>query len=356
MLLEMKQLFTINHHHLCFAALLLVGCTPSTGADLSDWSAGFERDTDTGLPSTQEGIGFSIVIPYDVPYDTRLSSSGSTEACSVDVPDSPETFEGIECTLDINELDLYGSGLTFEVYVPPGSCEYLIYSFYTYEAWESGVGPSTVSYTVNTDGSITDEKNIFDGDPYCEYNYTLFDPDHPNCCIGSYTLIENNLLSGSVTEVPKSWDGELSQCYDGAAYAYDGTVSDSSGFPMDTIEPLFGSSFNTRFVWGSVNDRYATNVVFSNYYEPADHDGGPPAGLTGEYSQPFYSFRCYDAAEELKSKIDLVVREWNEVSEFDAEGDPQTTGVETASGEPIDDLRDWAIATPGGDTYIGFSD
>lgn len=346
---------TNNHHHLCFLALL-VGCTQGTDADLSDWSAGFERDTDTGQPSAQEDIGFSIVVPFDVGYETRLAVAGSTEKCALDVPDSPDAYVGVECTLDINELDLYGSGLTFEVSVPPGRCEYLIYNLYTYEAWETGVGPTVASYTIEESGAISDEVNIFDGEPYCEYDYSFQNPDHPNCCIGTYTLIENNLQTGEVTEFTKSWNGDLSQCYDGASYAYGETVFAASGFPMDTIVPLFGDSFNKRFAWGSVGDRYATNVVFANSYDPADHGGGPPAGLLGEHSRPTYSFGCYDSAQELKARLDLVVREWNEVSEFDAEGNPDTTGVESGSGEPIDDRHDWATATPGGDTYIQFQD
>ena len=49
--------------------------------------------------------------------------------------------------------------------------------------------------------------------------------------------------------------------------------------------------------------------------------------------------------------IRLTVREWNEQSEFEQRGDPDTVGTEP-SGGPIEDFADWAVATPGASTYI----
>ena len=93
-------------------------------------------------------------------------------------------------------------------------------------------------------------------------------------------------------------------------------------------------------------------MPLANHYDTADHDGQAPAGLRGAWARPYYTFECYDNAEELLARVRLVVREWNEESQLDASGDPDTEGTEPVSGTPLNDRRDWADATPGADTFI----
>ncbi|MFT4975977.1 MAG: hypothetical protein ACI8S6_001872 [Myxococcota bacterium] len=334
----------------------LAGCDDAVLPDLTDWQAGYESDTDTGFVDTTQDVGFGLIVPFDIGYDVRLQQTSIAEDCIVDVPGTFANYTAIDCTYDISELDLYGSGLTFEVFVPPNTCDYLIYDFYMYEAWETGLGSTDVSYTINTDGEIVDPVNYVDGTPYCPYDYSRIGSNFPNCCEGAYTLTINDEIAGVKTSETKSWAGRLSECYDGAAFAYPGYAEGPGGFPLATLVPLYGDSYSERFEWGAISDRYATNLALANYYDESDHDGGPPAGLRKTRAQPYYSFRCYDSGEELLSKVELVVREWNEESEFLLDGDPNTTGVEVVSGEPIDDRADWATATPGSDTYIEDND
>lgn len=336
-------------------ALALSGCT--TDADrpaLSDWQAGYESG-DTGFTDTDASVDFGLVLPYDLAYEARLYDTATGGDCSIDVPADFTGYTDIECTYDVSELDLYGSGLSFELFVPANACDFLIYDFYIYEAWEVGQGPTEVSYTIDTDGNIIDPVN-YQSAPYCPYNYQAIDEEYPNCCTGLYTLTVTNQLSGTVTQDTYSWDGNPSDCYDGAGFADPEFIADPNGFPMGRIVPLYGASYSKRFDWGEISDRYFSNIPLANYYDPADHDGAQPAGFTGDYSREFYSFRCYDSAEELLAKVDMVVREWNEESELLADGDPNTTGTEPVSGDPIDDRHDWATGTPGSDTYIRFND
>jgi len=338
--------------------LAVLGCGTALEPALSDWQDGYEAGDSGFIADTSAAREFGVITPLDLGYDVRLQTSNTTEDCILSVPDDFTSYTGIECTYDIPELDLYGSGLTFELFVPPDSCEYLIYQFYMYEAWESGYGPTDVSYTIDKDGNIIDGENSFDGEAVCEYNYLAQNPTHPNCCQGTYTETVTDLSGDEkvVTVRDRSWGGLLSDCYDGAAFADPNFIEGPDGFPMATIVPLYGAGYTQRFEWGSVADRYSTNVVLANHYDPADHDGTMPAGLTGEFAQPYYTFRCYDSGEELLAKIDMVVREWNEATEFDSDGDPETSGVEVVSGTPIDDRDDWATATPGSDTYIRYND
>lgn len=340
--------------NLSLLALSIAGCTGAARPDISDWQDGYETG-DTGFTDTSSAIDFSVVLPFDLDYEARLYQTESGADCSVEVPDDFTSYANIECTYDISELDLYGSGLSFELFVPDNSCDFLVYDFYIYEAWEVGEGPVDVSYTIDKNGQITDTVN-YESAPACPYNYQLIDEQFPNCCTGFYTLTVNNEASGEVTKEKYAWDGNVADCYDGAGFADPEFEEDPLGFPLAKIVPLYGDSFSKRFDWGSISDRYFSNIPLANYYDPSDHDGTMPAGFTGEHAREFYSFRCYDSAEELLAKIELVVREWNEESELLSDGDPNTTGTEVGSNEPIDDRDDWATGTPGSDTYIRFND
>lgn len=332
------------------ALLLLAACTEPPSGTLPDWSEGYE---DTGEDSMGPIETMGLVLPDDLGRDGRIHLTDSTDACGLSFNGTISGYSEARCTLDVPELDLYAGGLAFDLEVPRGLCEYIVYGFYQYEAWQVGTGPSTVSYTVTANGTIKDEVGTEAGVPVCAYDYSRLDSDWPNCCLGTYvtevTYEETGLTqTGPVTP----WDGTPSECYGGAAFLSELTSFDADGWPMHTIVYLARSDWRQEFVWEPLSSTFHTNVPLANHYDPADHDGGLPAGLAGLWAHPSYDFECYDNAEELLGRIELEVREWNEVDEFDTEGDPDTTGFEPVSGAPIDDRQDWATATPGADTYI----
>jgi len=284
---------------------------------------------------------------------SRIWQTGTTDPCELNIDGTVEGYQTMDCTLDIPELDLFGYGLDFDFTVPFGACDFVTYHHYMYEAWEVGTGPTDVSYDVDAVGNITNEVNSVNGVPACQYDYSRLNTDAPNCCVGNYTLSVTNTDSG-VTRVvgPISWGGKPSTCYGGAAYIDPEATFTADGWPTGKIVFTNQTKYDKRFHWDELSTRFISNVPLANHYDPADHDGTMPAGLAGEAASPYYVFRCYDHAEELLGQIRLEVREWNEESEYYANGDPDTTGTEPVSGEPIDDRNDWATATPGSTDFI----
>lgn len=354
--------------------VVVSACTASTERQAPpDWSAGYASnytspvdtgdtiDTDTGdtLPVV---AGFGLTVPTDLGYTVRAADLATGGDCVLDVAADTSGYQDLTCTLDLPELNLYGSGLDFDFGVPEGACDYWVYDFYMYEAWEVGTGPTEASYTVDVDGLITDRVNVDgDGVPVCEYDYSYSDAQHPNCCLGTYTLTVTVLRQDAETKKViteervypnRSWDAYVPDCYGGAAFTDPDATFNVEGWPTAKIVHLAREESQRRFSWDPPAEDFGTNVSLANHYDAADHGGLSPAGLRGYRARPHYTFQCYDNAEELLAEVRLVVREWNEEAEFLTEGDPDTTGSEPVSGTPINDRQDWADATPGADTFI----
>ncbi len=372
---------TTPSHLLILAALgagssLFLGCDDgATVADLPDWSDGYagtnpdagdggSDDTGIEIPDDIDPItGFAMRVPNDLPYEARVHQVGdAAAACEIQLADDWTGYQDIDCIYETAELDLWGNGLDFELTVPEGACDYVVYHHYQYEAWEVGSGPSDVSYTVTQEGVLTDLVNARpDGSGACDYDYSYSDPLAPNCCLGTYTLTvtyeSDGLGSPEKVEVfeGEPWNGRPSDCYAGASFIDPEVVLTSDGWPTGRIVFTDQSEYYKRFEWDELSSEYGTNVNLANYYNAGDHGGTMPAGFTGDWAQPDYLAQCYDNAEELIGEIRMRVREWNEVAEFEKDGnsgDPDTSGTEASSGTPINDRQDWADATPGNSTWI----
>lgn len=365
------------------AALLLLGlslsaCTEAERGELPDWSdyyAGTNPETgDTGDGGSTDVVidSFGIGLPVDLGFDARISKKGDSSAeCTLDVPEDYADYQSMDCVIEMNELDLYAQGLRYDVMVPEGDCDYLLYWHYQYQAYEVGIGPEIVSYTVTTDGTVTDEQNISSGVPVCEYDYSLANTDAPNCCLGTYKVRVTYEQEGGAPEVVESteydWGGDIASCYAGAAFDWPQAAFNEDGWPMGNWTYLGGDAISLAFEFDGLSTKYGTNVNLANYYDPADHDGSMPAGFQPvaeeidawlAYSvdpNPYYIVKCTDNAWEVKAQLRLQVREWNEEEQFYAEGNPNSgeTGTEPASGEPLNDLFDWRDVAPGDSTYNG---
>ncbi len=283
----------------------------------------------------------------------RLHVTGGTGDCVAENHSgTPAGLRAVECTADIQELDLHGPGLSFVLHTPPGLCAYLIYWWYQYEVWEVGEGPEIVSYTVDNQGGFTDEVNSRGGVPYCRYDYRDLGARAPNCCLGSYVLSVTYAQTGKVAVYPpRSWGGEPAKCYGGAAFLWPEAKFDADGWPLTYYQLTNYTETTTRFDWPDVAALYRTNVPLASYYQAADHGGGKPAGLAGQWAEEHYNLVCADHAYEWLAHIKLDVREWNEEAEFERGGNPDTVGTEPC-GQPIDDFADWAVATPGPATFL----
>ncbi|MEZ4241430.1 MAG: hypothetical protein R3F59_35820 [Myxococcota bacterium] len=335
-------------------AIALGGCTgdPGTKEDLPPIGG---TDTQTQTQTVVPQVGqFRLSVTPGLDYPVRMRETNTVDTrCEVTPPRDFAQYNELECTLDINELDLYGSGLDFDLSVPANACDYLIYWHYQYEGWEVGLGPPDVSYTVLAGGVITDEVNSINGVPYCKYDYTWgYGDTAPNCCLGDYTKTVN--AGGNIITSHEFWDGDPASCYGGAAFIDPEATFGPDGFPRAKIIYLNGAAFQKSFHFEPLSDEFVSNVPLANYYSPQDHDGDRPAGLNGAWAQPRYTFQCVDRDYELFSELRLTVREYNEEAQYDADGNPDTVGFEPVTGHPIDDLNDWAVATPGNAQFIQF--
>lgn len=335
--------------------------------DLPDWSDGFETGgpiaggtdaVDGGSVVSQDGgappmpDSMTIAIPANVTWPMRIRNRDAlSQPCEIprDDPDTELVYgaeKKVECIIDSDELDLYVLGLQFNVVIPEGMCEYLLRVPYIFENFEVGGGPDRVAYTKNEDGTFTDEVNSEDGKPVCQYDYSRFDPDLPNCCYGEYTLEITSGMTGKTTTATKSWGGgELGKCYYGAGYVDERAAFDTAGFPVSEIIYSNRQPYVQEEVFDGVSDKYGSNVALANYYDPDDHGGDAPGALRGEFARPLYEYYCLDHAEENIAHISIVVREWNEEAEFDVDGNPDTLGTEPDWDLPrtddINDVSDW---------------
>ncbi|MFT5686674.1 MAG: hypothetical protein ACI8RZ_007630 [Myxococcota bacterium] len=331
---------------------LLVGCTQER-EDLPDWSEGYET-TETTIDTTV-GAYLKLSTPNDVGYDTITHPDGNwTSDCSVETDGSLDDYQEMTCYIEIEELDLYAS--SFQFGIEASGCDYVAWSHYMYEAWRVGIGATEVSYEIDKDGNIIDGVSTEDGVPYCPFNYNFWNSDHPNCCTGSYDLTITDSGEGkTVSYEDLSWGNKPWACYSGAAFIDPDANLGDDGWPLGHIVLTNQAYYSKDIIFDALAERFYTNVNLSNHYEPADHDGAAPAGITGIYAQPNYVIQCLDHAEEELARIEFVVREWNTEAEFALEetGDPDAEGSEPVSDSPLNDRLDWADATPGSVVYIG---
>lgn len=330
---------------------------------LPDWSGGYAdggiRPRDPvdgpGTPEIQFGTyddliegDFSIAVPRNVAYPIRIRKLGSAaEPCGITPGDVGGLHNEIQCVLDMDELDLFVLGMAGDVVVP-AACEYLLYRLYMYENWPVGLGPDTVSWTVQPDGTRTDEVNAADGNAVCAFDHERLDPAAPNCCLGTYEQRIKHAETGEVQVSTHAWGGKPGDCYDGAAYHAEGAaIDEATGFPVATYVYGHDRSFVQQVRVDGISEHYFSTVPLASFYDPTDHAGGPPAAFTGEFAVPTSDFLCLDHAEEIRARIRLTVREWNEEAEFDADGDPDTEGLEPGWDTRYDDFPDWAELTPG---------
>jgi hypothetical protein len=369
------RISSLLHHR---AALVLIsaaglfGCGPAHGREpLPDWSAGYDKiKPQPGESAVIAGVvqfgrhsdlpanaGMAVVINDQVTWPMRIRQRDTADTpCQVHGTMDGQTHS-IQCVIDTDELDLYALGLKFDLVVPEGECDFVLTSWYRYAAFECGQGPTDVSWTVNADGSTSNEKNARHGAPLCSYDYTK--QDGPNGCLGVYTQVVTDAATGKTTTTEHKWGGNLCDCYDGAAWRDVDRQLDKSGCAADLYTYIGRRPLLKVVKFRGLSADYDTNVVLANYYRPSEHMGDPntdpmPAALNPKknpMAQPFYEISCEDDAKEEISHISIAVREWNEEVEFDADGDPDTDGIEAGWMTPIDDVPDWDVLTPDNTSY-----
>lgn len=296
-------------------------------------------------------------------FKTKCSIASGTSAQSLD------------CVLDINELDLYFHGISFQYNVPSGQCSYVQFNTYWYYNFEVGYGPSSfIRYeTKDEDGRLTSSSCNIDGNTVancigveatyadsgakCKYDYSA--SGGPNCCMGTYTLTTTTTTPTGTTSTSAAlgWGGNIRECIGGAGKT-DWSEYNKAGYPLGRLyfTPIKGinerydvkppiKSSNAESSFPIANMYTSSKHTHSGYIDvrsssvpyiidPIDDRSGTPL-----YSGvPAYTWSCLDRNYELINQIRVYVREWNTNNEFikygtskGASGDPDVAGVEGAN-------------------------
>lgn len=350
----------------------LAACSSKADREpMPDWSSDAatggvgEAGVDAGADSDASGDAatippstFGIVVPSTVAYPNRLRILGTKDQpCATMITDGGAGPTGgeVECVLDMDELDLHVQGYALDIITPLGACDYVLYKPYIYAAWPSGTGPSTVSYTVQGDGTYSDEVNSQNGTPACPYDYRSTYVGGPNCCDGSYTLTITSADTGKTTTKVATWGGVDSDCYDGAAFWLEGGPFDSKGFPIDPIWFIDREMQRIHIKHAGISDKYTRgaglSVPLASFWNEIPGRTTPPIALTEGLARANTRIECLDNAHEVLAVIRLHVREWNEKVQLASDGEPNTTGTEATFGGPIDDYFDWADLAKQGQDY-----
>ncbi|MEO5970051.1 MAG: hypothetical protein ABIQ95_08995 [Bdellovibrionia bacterium] len=271
--------------------------------------------TDTSLPDPTVGL---FTKPCQI-LPTTLNTS----------PDAD-----IKCIVEGEELDLWFNGMELNYNIPPALCSYFTVDSYYYYAAQPGKGPTATSYTIQLDGTTTNTSPAYpvtsDGKPACKYNY-----EGRNCCEGKYVATVSTVQpapSPAITStISGDWGGKASNCLSGPALDFGS--KGTTGYPQGTIALVEGKGANGVLkITAPAKKSLKSNIYVANYFDPAPLPTpkmptamAAQAGGFGATS-PYYKFSCLDRAFDIRARIRVQIREWNEVSEFEKSnsGDPNT--------------------------------
>jgi hypothetical protein len=252
--------------------------------------------------------------------------------------------------VDTEELDLFHSGVTLQHNVPSDMCYYLSRIPYYYEKFQMGSGPGFVRLDTDQNGNVGEDTNS-DGvvdQPVATCQYDYASQNGPNCCLGTFTRVTRawnatNLNYDVVDVTPNiGWGGVPGECLGGAATKNWPKTPD--GWPYRVYTHIDGEGVND--VWSveaPIKFHAASNVFVANWFDPVDHLGGPPLPAI----EPYYNFACLDRAHEVIAEINVMVREWNTMRDFEARVDFPTKHSEVGFEDPPfnllpkNDFWDW---------------
>lgn len=209
---------------------------------------------------------------------------------------------------------------------------------------------------------------------FCVYDKSGIGHNH-NCCLGTYRKVVNvttfdiALATTTVdtTITDESWGGNMLECVGGQGHGW--SFLDSNDFPIgavfqnDSSDPATPNSKEITIMAPSsavkveANRSFQNNIHAANYYDPTahTHTGSIVAATSTApfYVDPIedrsgspmisgssnYVVDCLDAAEEVKHRMTVHVREWNSYADFlvyvstlGVTANPDRTGNETIGG------------------------
>lgn len=288
---------------------------------------------------------------------------------------SAETPARIDCLMHMQEYDLFYSGWTVDMNVPPGMCPFIERDVYSYYNYRPGTGPASTAITLDSTGAMTactmDGQNVLSGGNCvgaeatvtpagavsCNYDYsTTANPDRPNCCQTptSPSIVITTAGSGGPTTntLTPTYGGRHANCLAGHGIENEDWPK-TNGIPQTVISsvPAVGATFSLSLV--GAREAFGTSAATTTYsanffgwstyltsgsgwYAAAVESAGAanlvprgvrPVGDRGPTNDNqgntiasgnlFYGWRCVNNAGETLNEIRLWVNEWNTKEDYE---------------------------------------
>lgn len=312
-----------------------------------------------GVVDQAGGFNIKVNPPEGANYYIHLKDDFDSP-CSVSATATSLADKDITCTVEVEELEGKFHGIDMVLNVPTSMCKYVSHLPFYYFGETYGTAPATANINILPDGTLDPTSNVgaggsltAAGELRCDYDYSA--DGGPNCCIGDTNIVRRTDF-GTPEQVStpetKTWGGQPGNCVAGPGSAAKRNKVDN--MPIPTIY-YSTTGFSQSFpVAGSLEVTNAESYYYANFFTGATY---PTAFkmLSTYTANPTYYWTCYDDALEVKSRIQVEIREWNEMDEFALEstGDPDTTGIQTDWLTPINDWPDWDDMLNGADDYPG---
>ena len=347
--------------HLFFAALAVFTVSLTTSCGAKKTTSNSEDSPSSGDSASAYDNTFSIKATFPIIVDSTLHKKSSTDwsqACSIlptnlKYPTSSASF--IDCTLEVQELDLYVNKFDISFNAPSGACDYVVVNPYWFWKYPASVGPSAVSVAINSDTSTASLTSQTAGNALapaglasvdntgkvsCQYDYTSF--GGPNCCQGSYQKTITT-TTGGVTGAPvtttETWNGLVGNCAAGVGLDYT-DIRSSANTPGGII------NYSSTGIIGKVAVKSQMDAKFGNVFYAANYASDTStvnplskivytgsSAFSGVSPRAYYEFACMNHALETKGRIRLQIRKWSLASEM-AKGPAGTSTVSGSEGDP----------------------
>ena len=285
----------------------------------------------------------------------KVGDYQTNRKCRVDATDITALSNGkaldIRCFLDMEEQDLFQTDLKLNLFTGAGICQYIRYEPYYFYSWQPNrsVNVSSkypVQAVMRSGCSNLQNSGTIPSSSQCDGNYSsVLNPTYPNCDEGSLTYYSETYsqdattgsctLSAAPVLNTVNCSGKRINCISGAVKDTLGAASLELGNRNQIISASSGINFtythaspiskgdeltNIRLANGTVSNQCTSSAADTLAWKNATAlTSNRRVSPFASDSNPFYTVSCLDAAQDVKARIRVIVRDWDRT--FNIEND-----------------------------------
>ena len=279
----------------------------------------------------------------------------------------------IRCNLEGQEEDVHFNPIKLQAMVGPGICQYIQYAPYYFWQYSPVQTDPTITYATVRTGCANDPTPTAD---VCAGNYSAYGALGPNCDEGKvkYLVQPTTDSGGGVCANSGAATVQYVQCGGKKVSCMAGPVKDlltdaklTTGFRSLIYQTPNGASLNWLYSApidkGDLTNIRVSNSTVNNKCTSSNSDvntwttkAATTANTTNPFGQssPYYIFNCLDAANQIKARIRVTIRDWDRNFKINYGIDLDNPSLAVAPQIASDVVN--AITTPfmnvtGADTY-----